>query len=115
MIKLIEPEDSQCQEATGACCLQLVTSSEVLLKQCQLCSSMCDDIDSEHLADTVQRMSQLSKKISRLIIQFMQALLSNIDKVVHQYVLSCTATATATLKRIFMVLLTESSTKCNPF
>ncbi|KAF6033155.1 hypothetical protein EB796_008540 [Bugula neritina] len=62
MIKLIEPEDSQCQEATGACCLQLVTSSEVLLKQCQLCSSMCDDIDSEHLADTVQRMSQLSKR-----------------------------------------------------
>jgi len=33
---------------------------------------MCDDIDSEHLADTVRRMSQLSNKISRLIIQFMQ-------------------------------------------
>ncbi|KAF6037459.1 hypothetical protein EB796_004229 [Bugula neritina] len=65
-----KPEDSQCQEATGVCCLQLVTSSEVLLEQCQLCSSMCDDIGSEHLADTVQRMSQLSNKISRLIIQF---------------------------------------------
>ena len=59
-------------EISGACCLQLVTSSEVLLEQCQLCNSMCDDIDSNHITDTVSKMSETSFKISRLIIQLMQ-------------------------------------------
>ena len=59
-------------EISGACCLQLVTSSEVLLEQCQLCNSMCDDIDSNHITDTVNKMSETSFKISRLIIQLMQ-------------------------------------------
>ncbi|XP_067940893.1 uncharacterized protein [Watersipora subatra] len=68
----------------GASCLHLVSSSEVIYNLCQLCVSMSDDIDSKHISETVNQMSQLSVRVCHLIVQLMEALSSSLSEVIAE-------------------------------